>query len=79
LKGNAKGQIFWLDGAAGTGKSIIAQTITNRFYERKELSASFFCSYVETTTETDYRARWHYGAQSDISTMHHRHRHIGRV
>jgi hypothetical protein len=44
MKGNAKGQIFWLDGMAGTGKSTISQTISNHFHERNELGASFFCS-----------------------------------
>src|SRR5260221_6725970 len=44
MKGNAKGQIFWLDGVAGTGKSTIAQTIANHYDETGELGASFFCS-----------------------------------
>jgi len=44
MTGNANGQIFWLDGVAGTGKSTIAQTIANYFDETDELGASFFCS-----------------------------------
>ena len=44
VKGNAKGQIFWLDGQAGTGKSTISQTIANNFDKTDELGASFFCS-----------------------------------
>jgi len=43
-KGNPQGQIFWLDGEAGTGKSTIAQTIACHYHETGELGASFFCS-----------------------------------
>jgi len=42
--GNPQGQIFWLDGIAGTGKSTIAQTIACHYDEASELGASFFCS-----------------------------------
>jgi hypothetical protein len=34
--------IFWLNGLAGTGKSTIARTIAQRYYEEKRLGASFF-------------------------------------
>ena len=43
-KGNPQGQIFWLDGVAGTGKSTIAQTIAYHYHQTGELRASFFCS-----------------------------------
>src|SRR5258705_11115333 len=43
-QGNSKGQIFWLDGIAGTGKSTIAQTIAYHYHHTKQLGASFFCS-----------------------------------
>src|SRR5882762_5538210 len=43
-KGNPLGQIFWLDGVAGTGKSTIAQTIACQYHETGVLGASFFCS-----------------------------------
>ena len=36
--------IFWLNGLAGTGKSTIAQTITERLFADNRLGASFFCS-----------------------------------
>ena len=36
--------IFWLNGLAGTGKSTIAQTITERLFADGRLGASFFCS-----------------------------------
>jgi len=38
------GQIFWLDGLAGTGKSTIAQSVADHFDETGELGATFFCS-----------------------------------
>src|SRR6266404_5170147 len=43
-EGNQHGQIFWLDGVAGTGKSTIAQTVADRFNRSHQLGASFFCS-----------------------------------
>ena len=46
--GNPRGQIFWLDGVAGTGKSTIAQTVACQFHETGELGASFFCSRGDT-------------------------------
>jgi hypothetical protein len=36
--------IFWLNGLAGTGKSTIAQTITEREFANGCLGGSFFCS-----------------------------------
>ncbi|KAH7363979.1 hypothetical protein BKA65DRAFT_522586 [Rhexocercosporidium sp. MPI-PUGE-AT-0058] len=36
--------IFWLNGLAGTGKSIIARTVARRYFEQKRLGASFFFS-----------------------------------
>ena len=36
--------VFWLNGLAGTGKSTIAQTISERTFADGELGASFFCS-----------------------------------
>jgi len=36
--------VFWLNGLAGTGKSTIAQTITERLFAEGLLGASFFCS-----------------------------------
>src|SRR5258705_13601551 len=41
MEGNRQGHIFWLDGAAGTGKSTIAQTIPHHFHATSELGASF--------------------------------------
>src|SRR5882762_4606458 len=43
-KGNPQGQIFWLDGVAGTGKSTIAQTVADHYHKTGELRASFFCA-----------------------------------
>ncbi|KAH0558822.1 hypothetical protein GP486_004538 [Trichoglossum hirsutum] len=37
-------RIFWLNGMAGTGKSTIARTISQRFHEQGRLGASFFFS-----------------------------------
>jgi len=37
-------QIFWLNGLAGTGKSTIAQTVSERMFADGRLGASFFCS-----------------------------------
>ncbi|KAG9570996.1 phospholipase, patatin family protein, partial [Aureobasidium melanogenum] len=39
--------IFWLNGAAGTGKSTIARTFARDCNERRELGASFFFSRGE--------------------------------
>jgi len=36
--------VFWLNGLAGTGKSTIAQTISERVFADGQLGASFFCS-----------------------------------
>ena len=38
--------VFWLNGLAGTGKSTIAQTISERMFADGCLGASFFCSRV---------------------------------
>jgi len=43
-EGNLQGQIFWLDGIAGTGKSTIAQTVACHYHATGKLGASFFCS-----------------------------------
>lgn len=40
--GEAPSRIFWLNGMAGTGKSTIARTISQRFHEDGVLAASFF-------------------------------------
>ena len=39
-----KSPVFWLNGLAGTGKSTIAQTISERVFADGLLGASFFCS-----------------------------------
>ena len=36
--------VFWLNGLAGTGKSTIAQTVSERLFADRQLGASFFCS-----------------------------------
>jgi len=36
--------VFWLNGLAGTGKSTIAQTVSERIFADGQLGASFFCS-----------------------------------
>ena len=36
--------VFWLNGLAGTGKSTIAQTVSERVFANGLLGASFFCS-----------------------------------
>ena len=36
--------VFWLNGLAGTGKSAIAQTVSERMFANGHLGASFFCS-----------------------------------
>ena len=45
-------QIFWLYGAAGIGKSAIAQTIAETCDQRKLLLASFFFSRTDSTRNT---------------------------
>src|SRR5271155_265426 len=42
--GRDEGCIFWLNGMAGTGKSTIARTIAQEYYNLKRLGASFFFS-----------------------------------
>ena len=39
-----KRPVFWLNGLAGTGKSAIAQTVSERVFADGGLGASFFCS-----------------------------------
>ncbi|KAF9649817.1 hypothetical protein BDM02DRAFT_3260180 [Thelephora ganbajun] len=39
-----KPPIFWLNGLAGTGKSTIAQTVSEQIFANGLLGASFFCS-----------------------------------
>ena len=39
-----KSPVFWLNGLAGTGKSMIAQTVGERVFADGFLGASFFCS-----------------------------------
>ncbi|KAF9791107.1 hypothetical protein BJ322DRAFT_1104775 [Thelephora terrestris] len=39
-----KPSVYWLNGLAGTGKSTIAQTISERTFADGRLGASFFCS-----------------------------------
>ena len=39
-----KSPVFWLNGLAGTGKSTIAQTASERVFADGQLGASFFCS-----------------------------------
>ncbi|KAF9645958.1 hypothetical protein BDM02DRAFT_3172460, partial [Thelephora ganbajun] len=39
-----KSPVFWLNGLAGTGKSTIAQTVSERVFGDGLLGASFFCS-----------------------------------
>ncbi|KAF9778410.1 hypothetical protein BJ322DRAFT_1014654, partial [Thelephora terrestris] len=39
-----KTPVYWLNGLAGTGKSTIAQTISERLFADGQLGASFFCS-----------------------------------
>ena len=39
-----KSPVFWLNGLAGTGKSTIAQTASERIFANGLLGASFFCS-----------------------------------
>jgi hypothetical protein len=39
-----KSPVFWLNGLAGTGKSMIAQTVSERAFADGLLGASFFCS-----------------------------------
>ena len=36
--------VYWLNGLAGTGKTTIAQTISERIFSDGRLGASFFCS-----------------------------------
>ncbi|KAF9645139.1 hypothetical protein BDM02DRAFT_3189954 [Thelephora ganbajun] len=39
-----KPPVFWLNGLAGTGKSTIAQTVSEQIFANGLLGASFFCS-----------------------------------
>jgi len=44
VAGEQEQSIFWLNGLAGTGKSTIAQTFSERMFADGKLGASFFCS-----------------------------------
>jgi adenylylsulfate kinase-like enzyme len=37
-------RVFWPNGLAGTGKSIVAQTFAEMMFAGGKLGASFFCS-----------------------------------
>ena len=43
-KDSNQSPVFWLNGLAGTGKSTIAQTVSERIFAEGQLGASFFCS-----------------------------------
>jgi len=43
-KDSNQSPVFWLNGLAGTGKSTIAQTVSERIFADGQLGASFFCS-----------------------------------
>jgi len=43
-KDSKQSPVFWLNGLAGTGKSTIAQTVSERIFADGQLGASFFCS-----------------------------------
>ena len=43
-KDHTMSPVYWLNGLAGTGKSTIAQTISERIFADGILGASFFCS-----------------------------------
>jgi len=42
-KDSNQSPVFWLNGLAGTGKSTIAQTVSERIFADGQLGASFFC------------------------------------
>ena len=42
--GQDEQRIFWLNGLAGTGKSTIACTVAQRYFDQRRLGASFFFS-----------------------------------
>ena len=44
IKDFSKSSVFWLNGLAGTGKSTVAQTVSEWFFADGLLGASFFCS-----------------------------------
>ena len=41
---SAAPKVFWLNGMSGTGKTIIAHSISERLRKKEILGASFFCS-----------------------------------
>jgi hypothetical protein len=43
-KDSKRSPVFWLNGLAGTGKTTIAQTASERIFAEGQLGASFFCS-----------------------------------
>jgi len=43
-RGFNQSPVFWLNGLAGTGKTTIAQTVSERIFADGQLGASFFCS-----------------------------------
>jgi hypothetical protein len=44
IKDFKKSPVFWLNGLAGTGKTTVAQTVSERAFADGLLGASFFCS-----------------------------------
>ncbi|KIK59121.1 hypothetical protein GYMLUDRAFT_170069, partial [Collybiopsis luxurians FD-317 M1] len=39
-----EGQVYWMDGMAGTGKSTIAKSLCKTYEEKQILAGAFFCS-----------------------------------
>ena len=46
-------KIFWLNGWAGTGKSIIARTISREYYDKGRQGENFFASFFFSRGEED--------------------------
>ena len=53
IDGDNGPNIFWLSGWAGTGKSIIARTISREYYDKGRQGSNFFASFFFSRGEED--------------------------
>ena len=53
IVGYDRTNIFWLNGWAGIGKSIIARTISREYYDKGRQGANFFASFFFSREEED--------------------------
>ena len=73
-------KIFWLCGAAGSGKTAIAHTVAQKFALQKQLAGCFFCCKDDASRRNSERimptiayqlTKWHRAYRSLILDLLH--------